>query len=98
QLRWGPDSTARLLEWNNTPPHNFARVNTLKTDAGKLFECWREEKVEYDFVRRDWIEENLIFELKSHPPLRTLPSFQQGCFYVQEPGTLLAVHELDPQP
>jgi 16S rRNA (cytosine967-C5)-methyltransferase len=27
-----------------------------------------------------------------------LPSFQQGWFYVQDPSTLLAVSELDPQP
>ena len=86
------------MEWNNTPPKTFARVNTLKADAGKLLAQWREENVEYDFVRRDWLEENLVFELKSHPPLSRLPSFQQGLFYVQDPSTLLAVRELDPQP
>jgi 16S rRNA (cytosine967-C5)-methyltransferase len=98
QHRWGTEPTARLMEWNNTPPHTFARVNTLKADAGKLLEQWRAEKVEYDFVRRDWLEENLVFELKSHGSLRSLPSFQQGWFYVQDPSTLLAVRELDPQP
>jgi len=98
QQRWGAEPTARLMEWNNTPPHTFARVNTLKTDANKLVEQWRAENVEYDFVRRDWLEENLAFELKSHPPLRTLPSFQQGWFYIQDPSTLLAVRELDPHP
>src|SRR4030095_15491202 len=40
----------------------------------------------------------LVFELESHPSLATLPSFQQGLFYVQDPSTLLAVRELDPQP
>ena len=86
------------MEWNNTPPKAFARVNTLKADPGKLLAQWRDEDVEYDFVRRDWIDENLVFELKSHPPLGRLPSFQQGLFYVQDPSTLLAVRELDPQP
>ena len=89
---------AQLMEWNNTPPKTFARVNTLKADPGKLLAQWRDEDVEYDFVRRDWLEENLVFELKSHPPLSRLPSFQQGWFYVQDPSTLLAVRELDPQP
>lgn len=98
QKRWGEDRTARLLEWNNTPPRTFARVNTLKADAGKLLAQWREEDVEYDSVRRDWLDENLVFELKSHPPLAKLSSFQQGGFYVQDPSTLLAVRELDPQP
>ena len=96
--RWGDDKTAQLMEWNNTPPGTFARVNTLKAEPGKLLEQWREENVEYDFVRRDWLEENLVFILKSHPPLARLPSFQQGLFYVQDPGTLLAVVELAPQP
>ena len=90
QKRLGAEKTAQLLEWNNTPPKTFARVNTLKfrrggfqdppspaagtgsrgtppsefKDAGDLLTRWREENVEYDFVRRDWLEENLVFELK----------------------------------
>ena len=98
QNRWGAEPAARLLDWNNTPPKTFARVNTLKTDAGKLIERWRAENVEHDFVQHDWLAANLVFELKSAPPLARLPSFQQGGFYVQDPSTLLAVRELDPQP
>ena len=95
---FGDEKTRQLLDWNNTPPKNFARVNTLKTDAGKLVERWREENVEYDFLARDWTGENLVFELKSHPPLASLGSFRDGWFYIQDPSTLLAVRELDPQP
>jgi 16S rRNA (cytosine967-C5)-methyltransferase len=125
QKCFGDERTLRLLEWNNTPPKTFARVNTLKSSSrrdelhesknldgsgtriarpsGKpfvttLLEKWREENVEYDFVRRDWFEENLVFELKSHPPLARLESFQQGGFYIQDPGTLLAPCKLAPQP
>lgn len=96
--RWGPEKTAALMQWNNSPPGTFAGVNTLKTDPGKLIEQWRAEGVEYDFVRRDWLEENSVFELKSHPALNRLASFRDGGFYIQDPGTLLAVRELDPQP
>ena len=98
QKRWGAEKLRQLLDWNNTPPKVFARLNALRADAAKLIEQWRSEGIEYDFVRRDWFEENLVFELKSHPSLATLPSFQQGRFYVQDPSTLLAVRELDPQP
>jgi len=98
QKRFGEERTRQLLEWNNTPPKTFARVNTLKTDAGKLIEKWREENVEYDFVRREWLEENLVFELKSHPPLNSLASFRDGWFYIQDPSTLLAPRELGAQP
>ena len=98
QKRWGSLALRRLLEWNNSPAKTFARVNTLKSDAGKLLTQWRDEEVQYDFIRHDWIEENLVFELKSTPPLASLPSFQQGAFYIQDPSTLLAVEWLDPQP
>jgi len=124
QKRWGAEKMAQLLEWNNSPPKTFARVNTLKflegrradapnqTEesgtatrgpsrdefAGALLTRWRDENVEYDFVRRDWLDENLIFELKSHPPLAKLESFQQGWFYIQDPSTLLAACKLGAQP
>jgi 16S rRNA (cytosine967-C5)-methyltransferase len=95
---FGDEKTAQFLQWNNTPPKTFARVNTLKTDAGKLIEKWRAENVEYDFKTCDWTGEHLVFELKSHPPLHSLASFRDGWFYIQDPSTLLAVHELNPQP
>jgi 16S rRNA (cytosine967-C5)-methyltransferase len=98
QKRFGAEKTLQLLEWNNTPPKIFARVNTLKTDASKLIEKWREENVEYDFIRREHLEENLVFELKSHSPLNSLSSFRDGWFYIQDPSTLLAARELNPQP
>ena len=110
QKHFGAEKTAQLLEWNNTPPKTFARVNSLKfsgtgetpvplpSNAGDLLARWREENVEYDFVRRDWLEENLVFELKSHPSLNSLASFRDGWFYVQDPGTLLAPRELGAQP
>jgi 16S rRNA (cytosine967-C5)-methyltransferase len=102
QKRFGEERTRQLLEWNNTPPKTFARVNTLKVDAAKLIEKWREEDVEYDFVRNPFLldagMENIAFELKSHPPLASLESFRNGWFYIQDPGTLLAPLELTPQP
>ena len=110
QKYFGADKTAQLLEWNNTPPKTFARVNTLKfsgtgetpvplpRNTGDLLTRWREENVDYDFVRRDWLEENLVFELKSHPSLNSLASFRDGWFYVQDPSTLLAARELAAQP
>lgn len=98
ERRWGAEDAASLMRWNNAPPPSCARVNTLKTNAGDLLKQWRDEGVDYDFVLRPWLEANLAFELKSHPPLHKLASFQEGKFYVQDPSTLLAVALLDPQP
>ena len=95
--QFGDEKTRQLLEWNNTPPKTFARINPLKTDAAKLVERWREENVEYDFMTRDWIGGNLAFEMKSHPPLNSLGSFRDGWFYLQDPSTLLAPVLLAPQ-
>jgi 16S rRNA (cytosine967-C5)-methyltransferase len=96
--RWGPENTRALLEWNDTPPKTFARVNTLKTDPAKLLARWQEEGVTSEPVQHDWIEQGLLLQLVSHPPLADLASFQDGWFYVQDPSTLLAVHELAPRP
>jgi 16S rRNA (cytosine967-C5)-methyltransferase len=98
QIFFDDEKLRQLLEWNNTPPKTFARLNALKTDAGKLIEKWRGENVDYDFVRRDWLEENLAFELKSHPPLNSLASFRDGWFYIQDPSTLLAACKLGAKP
>ena len=96
--RLGPDNTARLLEWNNTAPSTFARVNLLRAQPDQLREQWARERVEAKLVVVDWAQDALVFELKSFPPLATLPSFMNGQFYIQDPSTLLAVTELDPQP
>lgn len=96
--RWGVERTTRLLEWNNTPPPVYARRNALRISAEKLIEHWNAEKVAHEAVELDWAPGRIVFRLLSPPPLLSLPSFQQGFFYIQDPSTLLAVHALDPKP
>ena len=98
KARWGVEKTVQLLAWNNNPPPTFARVNRLKVEPAALIEMWREEGVNYITRQWDWTRELLAFELESHPALNSLKSFRDGFFYVQDPSTLLAVRELDPQP
>ena len=99
QKRWGAEKTAQLL--NGT----IRRRKRLRASTGAerprpatLLEKWRAEGVEYDSVHRESLEENLVFELKSHPPLTSLDSFRQGGFYIQDPSTLLAPALLGAQP
>lgn len=96
--RWDEARLRALLEWNNTPPPAFARVNTFKTNATHLLAQWQTEGVIAENFRRDWLPADLSLQLKTHPPLGSLPSLREGKFYVQDPSTLLAVLELDPQP
>jgi 16S rRNA (cytosine967-C5)-methyltransferase len=98
QARWGAEKAAQLMDWNNTPPPTFARVNSLKTDAAKLADRWKSEGVKFVARNWDWTGDGTIFQLDSHPPLAGLRSFRDGLFYIQDPGTLLAVRELDPRP
>lgn len=98
QGRWGAEKTARLLEWDNSPPPTYARVNSLKTDAATLTRLWQAEGIGFTPRAWDWTGENLVFELQSHPSLAEWGDFQQGLFYIQDPSTLLAVRELNPQP
>jgi 16S rRNA (cytosine967-C5)-methyltransferase len=98
QARWGAGKTAQLLEWDNTPPTVYARLNLLKTDFAGVAAAWQQEGVEFSEREWDWTGANVMFELKSHPPLPHCHSFQRGFFYVQDPSTLLAVNELDARP
>ena len=98
RTRFGEEKMRALLEWNNTPPKPFARVNTLKTDAARLTHQWGDEQVTFEPVTRDWTGEALAFELLSHPPLNSLASLRDGGFYLQDPSTLLAPAQLGAQP
>lgn len=96
--RWGRETLPLLLTWNNTPPPTYARVNTLRATPETLAAQLETEGVHFVPRPCDWVGPDLVFELKSHPPLAGLPSFQQGRFYIQDPSTLLAVRQLEPHP
>ncbi len=98
QKRWGSVVTAQLLDWNNSPPPTYARANSLRPESAALPTIWQAEGVEAAPVTFPWTEGATIYELKRHPSLATLPSFQKGLFYVQDPSTLLATVELAPLP
>ncbi len=91
-------SLLRLLEWNNTPPPVWARVNTLRNTPEELTARWTAEGVIFHGREVDWAPGSQMFELQTHPYLPSMASFISGGFYVQDPSTLLAVQTLDPQP
>ena len=96
--RWGREKVCSLLDWNNTAPSVFVRVNALKSTPENLAQQFDREGVLFTPRDFDWTPGGIAFELRSHPPLASLPSFREGMFYVQDPSTLLAVRELNPQP
>ncbi len=96
--RWGVEKTVHLLDWNNTPAPTFARLNTLRTEPSLLLRAWQGEEVEFKERLWPWTGSETVYELLRFPALGLLPSFQKGWFYIQDPSTLLAVRELNPQP
>ena len=90
EKQWGGEKTLRLLQWNNSAPPVFARVNTLKETANELQQRWTQEGVVAEKAEFAWAPKDLVFILRSHPPLNTLASFKDGFFYIQDPSTLLA--------
>ena len=98
RTRFGEENTRALLEWNNKPPATYARLNSLKGTAEAIAQKWEAEGVLFTPRNWDWTEPDTVFELRSHPPLASLGTFQDGLFYIQDPSTLLAVRALDPKP
>jgi 16S rRNA (cytosine967-C5)-methyltransferase len=96
--RWGADSTQTLLEWNNRPPPLGARVNELKTNFADLSARWQEEGIEFQPGPWDWARPPLAFTLTLSRSLAETRSFVDGLFYIQDPSTLLAPQQLNPQP
>lgn len=96
--RYGDADARRVMEWNNEPPPIYARLNAINADRAKLTEAWQSEGVQFRPRSFAWLPDNTIFELLDHPSLMSLKSFRDGWFYVQDPSTLLSVHELAPQP
>lgn len=96
--RWTEAEVRAFLDWNNTPPPLYARLNTLKWTAEDLQARWRQEGVKFEPFPLDGLPKNLVFLLIDHPPLSSLASFNTGGFYVQDPSTLLAPIALEPLP
>lgn len=96
--RLGSADLVRLLDLDNRPPGTFARVNRARIQPAALLAAWAAEGVTALPRSFPWQGPEVVFELREHPPLAGLGSFQRGEFYVQDPSTLLAVTLLDPRP
>ncbi|MDF1655962.1 MAG: transcription antitermination factor NusB [Verrucomicrobiales bacterium] len=92
--RWekqhGIEETAALCEWNNQPPSNYARINTLASDKEALNRVRSE--IEPSLIGPEYPE---FFRFEGAPNQDWLA---EGLIYVQDPSTSRACRLLDPQP
>ena len=83
----GPQRLEPMLQANNSAPHTFAQVNTLRTDVNTLRLQLEQEGVSAQI--HPWLPDCLI--LSDTGNLEKLLSFQQGLFYIQDPAAKLSV-------
>ena len=83
----GPQRLEPMLQANNSAPHTFAQVNTLRTDVNTLRLQLEQEGVSAQI--RPWLPDCLI--LSDTGNLEKLLSFQQGLLYIQDPAAKLSV-------
>jgi len=88
----GEQGTGAYLRANNSQPPIAAQVNTVKTDTPSL--CARLEQEGVTAQPHPWLADCLILSHTGN--LESLPSFQEGLFYIQDPASRLAVMAAGP--
>jgi len=96
--RWPMERVVRLMEWNNTPPPTYARLNRLRSDPARLAELWKAEGVEAKSFNPPWCRSGLAYQVENPSALVASSSLRDGACYIQDPSTLAAVELLDPKP
>jgi 16S rRNA (cytosine967-C5)-methyltransferase len=91
--RWGREAAEQLCEWNNQPPPVYVRLNTLRANSGTGVPPVLEP---VDLNGRD--ARSTVYRVLDASTFFSSEAWKQGCFYVQDPSTLMAVDMLDPQP
>ncbi|MCL0067439.1 16S rRNA (cytosine(967)-C(5))-methyltransferase RsmB [Peptococcaceae bacterium] len=89
---YGIELTIKLCKANNEVPPNTVRVNTLKIDRDSLISRLKAEGVEA--TRTKYSSDGL--SISGFLSYRTLPSFKEGLFQVQDESSMLAALVLNP--
>lgn len=92
--QFGYQETEALCRLNNQPPPTIIRVNTLKVELEVLAARLQAEAVGVRCAR--YAPEGLILE--GLGAVEASLSFQEGLFYVQDEGSQLVSHALNPLP
>ncbi|MFX1504559.1 MAG: RsmB/NOP family class I SAM-dependent RNA methyltransferase [Promethearchaeota archaeon] len=91
---YGLETTEKILKSNNMILPVYLRLNLLNYDKTEIFEKLSEEKVEYE---QDPHLYDVVKVTSWKIPIPRLKSFAQGYYYMQNKGSALISHILDPQ-
>ncbi|MBM7855742.1 16S rRNA (cytosine967-C5)-methyltransferase [Desulfohalotomaculum tongense] len=89
---YGIKETIALCKANNLTPPNTIRTNTLRLSRDELIEKLHQEGVKTEKTR--YAVEGL--NIKDFLSFRSLKSFQEGLFQVQDESSMLVGHALNP--
>ncbi len=92
--RYGEREAFKLYQANNTRPHYYVRVNTLRTKP-ENFEL-RMDKMGVEFETSDWLPN--FYKVDSVQPFIEKGLFDKGLCHVQDLAAGFAPFILDPQP
>lgn len=92
--QFGREETVRLCAWNNTSPQVTIRINTLRITRDELM--LRLEKEGARCYPGRFLPESIILE--GIAALGSLPAYREGLFQVQDEGSMLVAHVLNPEP
>jgi len=91
---YGLDLTLKILKSNNQILPIYLRLNLIDYEKGEIIDRLNLEDVEIE-------EDNDLFDvikiISWKKPLPRLPSFKNGMYYIQNKGSSLISHILDPQ-
>ena len=92
--RFGIEETIKLCSANNDRPSLYIRTNTLKVTRDQLMRSLKEEGV--NVVESTFLPESIrVLDLPLS--ISELSSYKQGWFQVQDEGSMVIAHILNPQ-
>ncbi len=91
---YGLETTIRILESNNLIKPVYLRLDLMNHDKMDIIEQLKEEEVE---IEQDKHLFDVVKVLSWKIPVPRLPSFVKGLYYIQDKGSALISHILDPQ-
>ncbi|MHA1227830.1 MAG: RsmB/NOP family class I SAM-dependent RNA methyltransferase, partial [Candidatus Hodarchaeales archaeon] len=92
---YGLETTIKILEANNRSLPVYIRLNLIKTNKQQVIKELKDEKVE---VEEDPDLDDVLRIVSWDIPLPRLPSFNKGIYYIQNKGSALVSHIINPQP